>query len=314
MKKLELIATATFGVEAVVKREIEELGYNIVKSEDAKITFEGDEAAIVRSNLWLRCADRILLKMGEFEARTFEELFQGTKALPWEEWITEDGIFTVNGSSVKSDLFSISDCQSIVKKAIVERLKQHYKTDWFKETGAEFPVKVTLLKDRATLTIDTSGTGLHKRGYRVVDVKAPIKETLGAALVKLSFFKAGRLLVDPFCGSGTIAIEAAMIAKNIAPGLSRKFAAERWPAIPKDLWQKYRKEAFESIDNEKEVRILASDISRKAIAAAIENAEEAGVSDCITFEVMPVKDMVAREEFGIIICNPPYGERIGERS
>ena len=314
MKKLELIATATFGVEAVVKREIEELGYEIIKSEDAKITFGGDEEAIVKSNLWLRCADRILLKMGEFEARTFEDLFQGTKALPWEEWITEDGKFTVNGSSVKSDLFSISDCQSIVKKAIVERLKQHYKTDWFKETGAEFPVKVTLLKDRATLTIDTSGVGLHKRGYRVVDVKAPIKETLGAALVKLSFFKAGRLLVDPFCGSGTIAIEAAMIAKNIAPGLSRKFAAEGWPAIPKELWQKARKEAFESIDNEKEVRIIASDISKRAIEAAMENAEEAGVLDCIEFITMPVKDLVAKEEFGIIICNPPYGERIGERA
>ena len=226
--KLELIATATFGLEAVVKREIEALGYKIIRSEDAKITYMGDERAIARSNLWLRSADRVLLKMGEFKALEFEELFQQTKAVAWEDIIPADGKFTVTGTSVKSKLHSVPACQSIVKKAIVERLGSFYCIDRFEETGAEYTVKVTILKDRVTLTIDTSGTGLHKRGYRVCDVAAPIKETLAAAMVQLSFWKAGRLLVDPCCGSGTIPIEAAMIGRNIAPGLNRKFASQEW--------------------------------------------------------------------------------------
>jgi len=313
MSRLELIATATFGLEAVVKREIETLGYRILKSEDAKITFLGDETAIARSNLWLRCADRILLKTAEFKAVTFEELFQQTKAVPWEEWIPEDGKFTVNGSSVKSALHSVPDCQSIVKKAIVERLKETYLRDWFQETGAEYTVKVTILKDEVTLTIDTTGAGLHKRGYRVKDVTAPIKETLAAAMVQLSFWKEGRLLVDPFCGSGTIAIEAALIGRNIAPGLSRKFASEQWAGIAPSIWKEERKNAFNAIRHDADIRIKASDISRAAIAAARDNAEEAGVSDCIDFSVMPVSELKAEEEHGIVICNPPYGERIGER-
>ncbi len=313
MSKLELIATATFGLEAIVKREIEHLGYTVLKSEDAKISYEGDETAIVRSNLWLRSADRVLLKMGEFKAFSFEELFQQTKALPWEEWIPEDGKFTVNGSSVKSTLYSVPDCQAIVKKAVVERLKETYHCEWFKETGADYTVKVAILKDNVTLTIDTSGTGLHKRGYRVRDVAAPIKETLAAAMVQLSYWKQGRLLVDPFCGSGTIVIEAAMLAKNIAPGLNRKFAAEGWAKIPKSLWKDARKEAFDAIDQMADIQIKASDISRKAIEAARENAEEAGVSDCIAFSVLPFSELKAEEDYGIVICNPPYGERIGER-
>lgn len=313
MSKLELIATATFGLEAVVKREIEKLGYRILKSEDGKLTFLGDERAVVRSNLWLRSADRVFISMGEFMAVSFEELFQQTAALPWEEWIPSDGKFTVNGTSVKSKLFSVPDCQSIVKKAIVERLKQTYDIERFPETGAAYTVRVTLLKDRVTLTLDTSGPGLHKRGYRVRDVAAPIKETLAAAMVQLSFWKSGRLLVDPFCGSGTIPIEAAMIGRNIAPGLSRAFASEEWEAIPKGLWKEERTSAFEAIDYHSDIRILASDIDPKAVAAAKANAEEAGVDDCIDFSVKPFKKLTASENHGIIIANPPYGERIGEK-
>ena len=310
--KLELIATATFGLEAVVKRELEELGFKILKSEDAKITFSGDERAIVRSNLWLRCADRVQIKMGEFNAYEFEELFQQTKALPWEQWIPVDGKFTVSGTSVKSKLHSVPACQSIVKKAIVEKLKETYCIDKFEETGAEYPVKVTILKDRATLTIDTSGAGLHKRGYRTIDVRAPIKETLAAAMVQLSFWREGRLLVDPCCGSGTIPIEAALIGRNIAPGLSRNFISEDWDGISDNLWKEERRLAFEAVKHDADIRILASDIDPRAITAAQENALEAGVDDCITFEVKDIANLKTEEKRGIIIANPPYGERIGE--
>lgn len=311
--KLELIATATFGLEAVVKREIEALGYKIIRSEDAKITYMGDERAIARSNLWLRSADRVLLKMGEFKALEFEDLFQQTKAVAWEDIIPADGKFTVTGTSVKSKLHSVPACQSIVKKAIVERLGSFYCIDRFEETGAEYTVKVTILKDRVTLTIDTSGTGLHKRGYRVCDVAAPIKETLAAAMVQLSFWKAGRLLVDPCCGSGTIPIEAAMIGRNIAPGLNRKFASQEWDIIPPEIWKEERKAAFEAIDYDADIRIEASDISGRAAEAAIENAAEAGVDDCIEFKKMDMARLTAEEEGGIVITNPPYGERIGEK-
>lgn len=311
--KLELIATATFGLEAVVKREIEALGYKIIRSEDAKITYMGDERAIARSNLWLRSADRVLLKMGEFKALEFEDLFQQTKAIAWENIIPADGKFTVTGTSVKSKLHSVPACQSIVKKAIVERLGSFYCIDRFEETGAEYTVKVTILKDRVTLTIDTSGTGLHKRGYRVCDVAAPIKETLAAAMVQLSFWKAGRLLVDPCCGSGTIPIEAAMIGRNIAPGLNRKFASQEWDIIPPEIWKEERKAAFEAIDYDADIRIEASDISGRAVEAAIENAAEAGVDDCVEFKKMDMARLTAEEEGGIIITNPPYGERIGEK-
>jgi putative N6-adenine-specific DNA methylase len=313
LSKLELIATATFGLEAVVKREVEALGYKIVTAEDGKITYMGDERAIVRSNLWLRSADRVLIKMGQFKAFTFEELFQQTKAIPWEQWIPMEGVFPVNGTSVKSTLRSVPDCQAIVKKAIVERLKETYPIEQFPETGATYTVKVTILSDRITLTLDTSGAGLHKRGYRLKDVSAPIKETLAAAMVQLSFWKAGRLLVDPFCGSGTIPIEAAMIAKNIAPGLSRNFAAEDWDSIPRTLWKEERTAAFQGIEKEKDIRIKGFDIDPRAIAIAQANAEEAGVEDCIEFAVASVDALNATEPHGVIIGNPPYGERIGER-
>ncbi len=310
--KLELIATATFGLEAVVKREIEQLGYRILKSEDAKITFLGDERAVVRSNLWLRSADRVLLKMAEFQALEFEELFQQVKGIAWEEWIPPDGKFTVNGTSVKSKLHSVPACQSIVKKAIVARLSDAYGMDAFPESGAAYTVKVTLLRDRATITLDTTGKGLHKRGYRVADVAAPMKETLAAAMVLLSFWRTGRILADPCCGSGTIPIEAALIGRNIAPGISRSFASEEWEAIPKNLWKEERKAAYAAIDYDTELMIFGSDIDGKAVAASRENAEAAGVDDCISFRRLDVRDFKAAGPSGIIITNPPYGERIGE--
>ena len=311
--KIELIATATFGLEAVVKREIQNLGYRILRSEDGKITYLGDERAIVRSNLWLRSADRVLLKMGEFPATEFEDLFQQTKALPWEELIPIDGKFTVTCTSVKSKLHSVPSCQSIVKKAVVERLKEYYCIDLFPETGAEYTIKVTLLKDIAVLTVDTSGRGLHKRGYRVSDVAAPLKETLAAGLVQLSFWREGRLLVDPCCGSGTIAIEAAMIGRNLAPGLGREFASEGWELIPDQLWKEERKAAYGAVKYDADVRIAASDIDNRAVSAARSNAVEAGVDDVISFSRMDMKNLTATEENGIIITNPPYGERIGSR-
>lgn len=310
--RLELIATATFGLEAVVKREIESLGYEIVRTEDAKVTYMGDERAIVRSNLWLRSADRVLLKTGEFEALEFEELYQQTRGLPWEQLIPPDGKFTVTGTSVKSKLHSVPACQKIVKKAIVDRLAEYYAMETFPETGAEYTVKATILKNRVTLTVDTSGPGLHKRGYRVADVAAPMKETLAAALVQLSFWKKGRILVDPCCGSGTIPIEAAMIGRNIAPGLGRSFACEGWELIEKSVWKEERKAAFAAIDHEAELQIYGSDINGRAVRAAMQNAQEAGVDECITFRRMDVAGLFAPGENGIIITNPPYGERIGE--
>lgn len=310
--KLELIATSTFGLEAVVKREIEALGYKILKTEDGKVTYMGDERAIVRSNLWLRTADRVLLKMAEFTALEFEELFQQTKALPWEELIPIDGKFTVTGTSVKSKLHSVPACQKIVKKAIVERLREFYGLDVFEESGADYTVKATLLKDRVTLTVDTSGAGLHKRGYRVCDVAAPIKETLAAAMVQLSFWNKSRIMLDTCCGSGTIPIEAAMIGRNIAPGLNREFACQDWELIDESLWREEKRTAFESIDYDTELKIYGFDIDRKAVDAAIENAAEAGVDDCIIFKKADSSKLRPVGKNGIVITNPPYGERIGE--
>ena len=311
--RYELIATATFGLEAVVRREIESLDYKVLKTEDGKVTFEGDERAIVRSNLWLRTADRVLLKMAEFEARTFEELFQQTKALMWEALIPPDGKFTVTGTSVKSQLHSVPACQGICKKAIASRLGEAYMMENLPETGAEYTVKVTILKDRVTLTVDTSGSGLHKRGYRVKTVAAPIKETLAAAMVQLSFWNKDRVLLDPCCGSGTIAIEAAMIGRNIAPGLSRSFACEEWEDIDKKLWKEEKKRAYDLMDDEAKLDIVAIDIDKMAIEAAKENAIEAGVDDCIRFINADMARIKASKPSGIIITNPPYGERIGEQ-
>ncbi len=312
MNKIELIATSSFGLEAVVKRELLNLGYDDLEVENGKVTFRGNERDIPRTNLWLRSADRVLLKMGQFKATSFEELFEKTKALPWDEWITEDGEFTVEGKSVKSQLFSISDCQAIVKKAVVEKLKTKYHREWFEETGPQYTIEVSLLKDIATLTIDTSGEGLHKRGYRLNSVEAPIKETLAAALVQLSFWNYKRLLVDPFCGSGTIPIEAAMIGKNIAPGLQRSFASKEWPRVKKEYWKEEKIKALKAIIQDRNLNIIASDISSQAVKIAEENAFEAGVDDCITFTTKNVLDYNFKSEYGVIISNPPYGERIGE--
>lgn len=281
--KLELIATAAFGLEAVVRREIEALGYTVIRTEDGKITYAADERGIVRSNLWLRCADRVLVKIDEFEAPDFETLYQHCMGIGWEEWIPADGRFVVTCTTVKSKLHNEPACQRTVKKAIVNRLQDFYVTEELPETGAEYPVKLTLLKDRATLTLDTSGAGLHKRGYRVADVAAPIKETLAAALVQLSFWKEGRILVDPCCGSGTIPIEAAMIGMDIAPGLNRTFISEGWEQVPSSLWKEERAEAFGRIRTDAQLELYGYDIDRRAVAAARENAIEAGVDEQIRF-------------------------------
>ncbi|MCG4586254.1 class I SAM-dependent RNA methyltransferase, partial [Anaerosalibacter bizertensis] len=313
MEQIELIATSTFGLESVVKREVLALGYEDIEVENGKVTFKCDEKAIPKANIWLRTADRVLLKMGEFKATSFEELFEKTKALPWEDWITEDGEFTVVGKAVDSKLMSVPDCQSIVKKAVVEKLKTKYNTEWFKETGAKFTIQVSILKDIATLTIDTSGEGLHKRGYRLESVEAPIKETLAAALVQLSFWNHERVLVDPFCGSGTIAIEAAMIGKNIAPGIQRNFVSEEWPRVKKEYWKDERISARKAIIQDRDLKIIASDIDKKAAKIAEENAFEIGVDDCIEFKTEDVLNLKLNDEYGVIISNPPYGERIGEK-
>ena len=313
MSKLDLIATATFGLEAVVKREVEALGYQVTDSRDGRITYTTDERGLVRSNLWLRCADRVYVKMAEFEALSFEDLFQNCAAIPWEEWIPPDGKFTVTGGSVKSDLHSVPDCQAIMKKAMVKRLQQTYEQEWFSETGALFPVRFSILKNQVTVMLDTSGAGLHKRGYRVRDVEAPIKETLASALVQLSFFRPDRPMVDPMCGSGTLAIEAAMLGRNIAPGLSRSFAAQDWPAIPAGLWKEEKKAAFDAIKHDTPLQILACDRDKNAVEAARANALEAGVEDCIDFKIAPLYRLTAEKEYGVLITNPPYGQRIGQQ-
>jgi len=310
---IELIATATFGLESVVADEVKKLGVADVKVENGKVTYQTDLLGLCRSNLWLRTADRVRIKIGEFHAETFDSLFEQTKALPWEQFLPEDANFPVEGKSIKSKLFSISDCQALVKKAIVERLKQKYHVNWFTETGPRYTIEVALLNDIATLTIDTSGPGLHKRGYRQSAVGAPIKETLAAALVYLSKWYPDTPLVDPFCGSGTIPIEAALIGKNIAPGINREFAAEKWPLIPSTLWVQARQEALDCIEHDASLSIAGSDCDPKAINAAHQNAVAAGVGEDTGFQVKPVKALITKGEYGKIICNPPYGERLGER-
>ncbi len=312
MEKLSLIATASFGMEAIVKREVQMLGFDVLIVSNGKVEFAATPDEIPRANLWLRAADRVLLKMGEFKALTFDELFEQTKALPWENWITQDGKFTVTGSAVRSTLGSVRACQAITKKAVVERLKEGYETEWFDETGPEFTIKVSLLKDIATLTIDTSGSGLHKRGYRTQAGEAALKETLAAALVQLSFYTKERLLIDPMCGSGTILIEAALMARNIAPGLNRKFASERWPGISRTAWVSARNAARKAINREGELQIVGYDIDEEAIRASKINAKNAGVGKDIRFEKKDVKDLWIDKPDGIIISNPPYGVKMGE--
>lgn len=312
MEKYELIATASFGLEAVVKRELINLGFEITDSENGKITFLSDEAGISKANLWLRSADRVLLKVGEFKATTFDELFDKTKSIPWHKYISKDGKFPVDGKSVKSILFSISDMQAIVKKAIVEELKEYYKIDWFNEEGAQYKILASNLKDRVTLTIDTSGSGLHKRGYRIKSVEAPIKETLAAGLVLLSFWNEDRVLYDVFCGSGTIPIEAALIGKNIAPGLKRKFDFMEWDFLDQNIWKNEIKKAISEINNEVKLDIRASDISADNIKIAKLNAKTAGVLNDISFNIYNYNNIIYNNDYSIIISNPPYGSRLGE--
>jgi len=317
-----LIATAAFGLEAVVKREVENLGFINIKCLDGRVEFSpADEKklpeAIATANLWLRSADRVLIKMGEFTATSFDDLFEQTKTLPWEDWIPQDGKFTVTGKSVRSGLFSVPDVQAIVKKAVVEKMKQKYKLQWFQETGAEYTIQAALLKDIATITIDTTGTGqgLHKRGYRAQATKAPLKETMASALIEISRYKtkSDRLpFLDPCCGSGTLPIEAAMIAKNIAPGLSRSFACEKWHQIPLEIWKAARRQAYAAMRTDFDPIIHASDIDPDAIALAQSNAELAGVDDCIIFENRPLSKIELPTNNGIAIINPPYGERLGK--
>ena len=315
MNTYELIAPCHFGLESVLKKEIYELGYEIISVEDGKVTFEGDAEAICRANINLRTAERVLLKVGQFNAVTFTELFDQTKELPWEEFIPADGKFWVTkANSVNSKLFSSSDIQSIVKKAIVERLKLKYRINWFKEDGESYPIRVTILKDVVTIALDTTGNSLHKRGYRPEAGKAPISECLAAALIKLTPWNKDRILIDPFCGSGTFPIEAAMIAANIAPGLNRDFTAESWSGIiPKKEWYEAVTEANDMVNTNIETDIQGYDLDGDVIKIARRNAENAGVANLIHFQQRDVAKLSHPKKYGFIITNPPYGERLEEK-
>ena len=311
---MELIATAAFGLEAVVARELQTLGYERQTVADGRVVFAADLAAICRANLWLRTGERVLLKLGEFEARDFGALFDQTAALDWGRWIPVEGQFPVRGKSVRSQLHSVRDCQAIVKKAIVEKLKQKNPTTWFAEQGPLFAVEVSILKDRVTLSIDTTGPGLHKRGYRTFIGPSPLKETLAAALVELSYWNASRPLADPFCGTGTIPIEAALLGRNRAPGAGRSFASEGWPAIPKRLWHEARQEARDLAVRGAggSLSIVGSDLDEASLSHARQHAQNAGVAADIRFERRDFLKIVPEADYGCLICNPPYGERSGD--
>ena len=316
MRKFNLIAPCHFGLEAVLKAEVSDLGYEIVKVDDGRVTFAGDADAVARANVFLRTAERVLLEVGEFEARTYDELFEGTKALPWEEFLPEDARFWVKkASTVKSKLFSPSDIQSIMKKAMVERMKQKYHCERFVEDGDDYPVRVFFYKDKVTVALDTTGDSLHKRGYRKQQGLAPIAENLAAALIKLTPWRADRILVDPFCGSGTIPIEAAMMAANIAPGMDREFTAETWTNIvDKKSWYNVIDEAQDLVNTDIETEIQGYDIDPEMIKIAKANAERAGVDHLIHFQARPAKELSHAKKYGFIITNPPYGERMEEKA
>ena len=315
MERFELIAPCHFGLEAVMKREILDLGYEVSQVEDGRVTFIGDAEAVCRANIFLRTTERILLKVGSFKAETFEELFQGTRAIPWEQYIPRDGKFWVaKASSIKSRLFSPSDIQSIMKKAMVERMKGAYGITWFPEDGASYPLRVFLYKDVVTVAMDTSGDSLHKRGYRTLTSKAPITETLAAALLMLTPWKPDRILVDPFCGSGTFPIEAAMMAANMAPGMNREFLAEEWKnLIPKKCWYEAMDEANDLVKDDISVDIQGYDIDGEIVRAARANSAAAGVDHLIHFQQRPVSQLSHPKKYGFLITNPPYGERIEDK-
>lgn len=313
MQKVRLLATAAMGLEAIVAKEVRDLGYE-AEVENGKVIFDAPISAIPRCNLWLRTADRVKIIVGEFKAESFDDLFEGTKALPWENYISEDGQFPVSGKSVKSKLYSVPDCQAIVKKSIAERLKlKHGMVSKMPETGALYKVEVALLKDIVTLTLDTSGAGLHKRGYRTGQGEAPLKETMAAALVLLTNWKPDYPLIDPFCGSGTIPIEAALIGQNIAPGFNREFASEGWNFIRNKSWDEALTEAEDLAKYDQKLDIIGSDISHKLINISSDNAIEAGLSDLITWKQMQVSDLTIKQDNGYIISNPPYGERMSDQ-
>lgn len=311
----ELMAPCHFGMEAVLKREILDLGYEITQVEDGRVTFLGDAGAVCRANIFLRTTERILMKAGSFRAASFEELFQGTKAIAWEDYIPPDGRFWVKkAGSVKSRLFSPTDIQSVMKKAMVERMKLAYGTDVIPETGSSYPLRVFLYKDQVTIGLDTTGESLHKRGYRRLTSKAPIEETLAAALIMLTPWRRDRILVDPFCGSGTFPIEAAMMAANMAPGMNRSFLAEDWrELIPRKCWYEAMDEAAELVDDSVSVDIQGYDADGDIIRSARANAEAAGVGHLIHFQRRPVAELSHPKKYGFLITNPPYGERIEEK-
>lgn len=310
MDKFQLVATAASGLEAIVGKEVRRLGYE-AKVDNGKVYFEGDKLAIARTNLWLRVADRVKIVVGRFNATTFDELFEKTKALPWEHFLPLDANFPVAGKSVKSTLYSVPDCQAIVKKAVVNRLSDKYRRSGrLMETGALFKLEVALLKDEVTITLDTSGAGLHKRGYRTAQGAAPLKETMAAALVLLTNWHPDRPFYDPVCGSGTIPIEAALIGQNIAPGFNRTFASEKWDWMPASIWEKARSEAEELANYDQPLHIAASDIDHRLVEIAKQNAIEAGLGDLIHFKQMQLKDFHTEDEYGVMVANPPYGERL----
>lgn len=310
MKNLKLIATTTFGLEAIARRELENLGYKIEKVSDGRIYFNGTIEDVANANIWLRTADRVLIEIGSFEATTFEQLFDEVYKLPWDEIIPKNANFIVNGKSINSKLFSISDCQRITEKAIIEKLKTKYDIEWFEKSGALYDLEVSLLRDIASITLDTTGRGLHKRGYRQLHGDAPIKETLAAAMVLLSYWNSDRVLFDPFCGTGTILVEAAMIGKNIAPGLERGFSFNNWTGIDKDILKLKKREAMSKIDYTKTLKLIGSDIDLDVIKIANDIVEELGLEDDITILNKDFRDVNLEDEYGVMITNPPYGERL----
>jgi putative N6-adenine-specific DNA methylase len=313
MKTFDIIATSAMGLEAVVAKEVRALGYEC-EVENGKVMYKGDEKVIARSNLWLRSADRIKIKVGEFKVNTFDELFEKTKALNWEDYLSVDAEFPVSGKSVKSKLYSVPDCQALVKKAIVDRLKRKYKqVSWFTENGPLFKIEVSILKDIATITIDTSGAGLHKRGYRIDQGEAPLKETMAAALIMLTNWYPDKPFIDPFCGSGTIPIEAALIGQNIAPGFNREFVSEGWNWFDAKIWDEVRMEAEDVAKYDQPLDISGTDIDHRMVDVARANSVEAGLGDLIDFKQMQVRDISTKKEYGVIVGNPPYGERLGEK-
>ena len=307
---INFVIPCLLGLESIIANEMKELGAENVVSENGRVLFSGDETMLARANICSRYSERIQILVGEFYARSFEELFQGTKALPWEEWIGAYDAFPVKGYSLNSTLFSVSDCQSIIKKAVVERMKSKYGISWFDETGPIHQIQFSIMKDKVSLLLDTTGAGLHKRGYRPQANAAPLKETLAASLCNLARLRSYHTLYDPMCGSGTILIEGAMMVHNIAPGVNRYFSAERWDVIDERVWTEERNRARDLVNYDTDFIAYGSDIDEDALEIAKINAKRAGVERKIRFEKADIRDFAPKSEKGTVICNPPYGERL----